>query len=318
MSSTVATSGAISYPFVGGDITDILVLYGGNSAERAVSVQSALRVIEAFSKTEHRTLSLDWSGEAPSTQMLGLAKACDAVFLALHGGTGEGGTLQQELEKNGVFHYTGSDATGSALALDKGKAKDAVAAVGVPVARGATWEPFDPPPAIPLPAIAKSLLGGSSVGLRRIEKHADLMSARSAEPILLEEYLPGREFTVGVLEGRTLPAVEIIPDGGVYDYEHKYTPGATRELCPAPIDATLDERLGALALLCFRALGLRDLARIDFKLNAQGKPCFLEANTLPGLTATSLLPLAARAAGLSFPTLCERLAALAAKRKRKP
>ena len=318
MSSTVATRRAISYSFVGGDITDILILYGGNSAERAVSVQSALRVIEAFSKTEHRVLSLHWSGETPSQVLLSLAQKSDAVFLALHGGTGEGGALQRALEQGGIFHYTGSDATGSALALDKARAKAAVAAVGVPVARGAVWEPFDPPPEISLPAIAKPLLGGSSVGLHHVRERADLLAARSSEPLLLEEYLPGREFTVSVLEGKTLPAVEIIPDGGVYDYEHKYTPGATRELCPAPIDAALAERLDALALSAFRALGLRDLARIDFKLNAQGEPCFLEANTLPGLTATSLLPLAAKTAGIPFPSLCDRLAALAAKRKRKP
>ena len=318
MSSTVATSRAASYPLVGGDVTDILVLYGGNSNERAVSVQSALRVIEALSKTEHHTVALDWSGKAPSEKILHLACESDAVFLALHGGTGEGGTLQRALEKNGIFHYTGSDAAGSARALDKSAAKAAVEMAGVPVARGATWEPFDPPPKISMPAIAKPLLGGSSVGLRHIQNAADLIAARAAEPILLEEYLPGREFTVGVLEDRALPVVEIIPDGGIYDYEHKYTLGATREICPAPIEAAKASHLQHLALTAFRALGLRDFARIDFKENGDGAPCFLEANTLPGLTATSLLPLAARTAGIPFPTLCERLAALAAKRKRKP
>ena len=120
------------------------------------------------------------------------------------------------------------------------------------------------------------------------------------------------------LNGRALPVTEIIPRGGLYDYEHKYTPGATRELCPAPIDRAKAEHLQALALCAFEALGLRDFARIDFKESQRGTACFLEANTLPGLTATSLLPLAAEANGIPFPRLCEFRADMAAKRKRKP
>ena len=127
--------------------------------------------------------------------------------------------------------------------------------------------------------------------------------------------MPGREFTVGILEGHALPVVEICPVGGAYDYYHKYTPGVTEELCPAPLTAAQSEALQAMACVAFAALDLRDFARIDFREDAKGQPCFLEANVTPGMTATSLLPLAAHAEGIEFPVLCERMALLAARRK---
>ena len=295
-----------------------MLLYGGNSSERAVSLQSGLRVIEAFAETEHTVTAHDWRGGVPDKGLLRLAQESDAVFLSLHGGDGEGGMLQTALESAGVFHYTGSDSKGAARALDKAIAKRYVAAAGVPVARGDVWQVGQAAPDVPYPAIAKPLFGGSSVGLTRIEAKTDLASLTCDEPLLVEEYLAGREFTVGILGNNALPAVEIIPGGGIYDYHHKYTEGATRELCPAPITKEKADRLCTLALRAFKALDLRDYARIDFKENAAGHPCFLEANTLPGLTVTSLLPLAAKAVGISFPALCEYMAACAAKRKRKP
>ena len=283
-----------------------------------MSVKSALQVIGALAETPHRAVAYDWSGGEPDDRLLHLARESDAVFLALHGGGGEGGELQAALEHAGIFHYTGSDAEGAALALDKAKAKACVAEAGIPVAQSAVWHPGEAPPNVTLPAIAKPLWGGSSVGLVSIKTPKELAAYRPSEPLLVEEYLPLREFTIGILDGKALPAVEIVPLGGVYDYEHKYTPGATRELCPAPIDREKAERLTALALGAFEVLGLRDFARIDFKENAEGVPCFLEANTLPGLTETSLLPLAAGAVGIPFTALCERMAKAAAKRKRKP
>ena len=303
-------------PCSGGDLIDILVLYGGNSAEREVSVQRAVCVIEAFSQTAHRVLSLDWRGKAPSERLLALAKEADAVFLALHGGSGEGGELQAALEQTHIFHYTGTGPSGAALALDKAAAKARMEEAGIPVAKGTVWNPLSPPPELSFPVIVKPRSGGSSVGLRCIEEGADLAVYRGGEPMLIEEYLPGREFTVGILDGEALPPVEIIPNGGVYDYRHKYEVGATRELCPAPLEKGKTEQLKDLALCAFKALGLRDFARIDFKENHHGEPILLEANTLPGLTKTSLLPLAAQTAGIPFPALCERMAALAAKRKR--
>lgn len=294
-----------------------MVLYGGNSTERAVSIKSALGVIEAFSTAHHRVIAYDWQGGTPSEDLLRLAGTCDAVFLALHGGDGEGGCLQAALESAGVFHYTGTGPAGAALALDKAKAKALVSRVGVPVARGAVWEPKAPPPEISLPAIVKPNCGGSSVGLKKVICHQDFTTLeRGDEPLLVEEYLGGREFTVGILGKTALPVVEIVPNGGVYDYAHKYTVGATREICPAALDGEQTANLKDLALRAFSALHLRDFARIDFKENAAGVPCFLEANTLPGLTETSLLPQAASAVGLSYLALCEHMAKAAAKRKR--
>lgn len=294
---------------------NILVLYGGNSTERAVSISSALRVIEAFAGTAHRVIACDYRGAVPSAPLLRLAGESDAVFLALHGGDGEGGVLQSALERAGLFHYTGTDARGAALALDKASAKRCVSEVGVPIAQGAIWQPGAPHPAIPLPAIVKPVFGGSSVGLKKVKSESELAACPLSEPLLMEEFLSGREFTVGILGDEALPAVEIIPRGGIYDYKHKYTAGATKEICPAPIDKEKAAMLKDFAMRAFRALGLRDFARIDFKENTEGTPCFLEANTLPGLTETSLLPLAASAAGISFPALIDRMAQAAAKRK---
>ena len=295
--------------------TNILVLYGGNSTERAVSISSAMRVIEAFADTAHRVIACDYRGAAPSAPLLRLARESDAVFLALHGGDGEGGVLQSALERAGIFHYTGSDARGASLALDKASAKQCVSEVGVPIAQGMVWQPGAPPPAIPLPAIVKPVFGGSSVGLKKAKRKSELAACCPNEPLLVEEFLSGREFTVGILGDTALPAVEIIPCGGIYDYKHKYTAGATKEICPAAIDKEKAALLREFAMRAFLALGLRDFARIDFKENDRGTPCFLEANTLPGLTPTSLLPQAAKGAGISFPVLIERMAQAAAKRK---
>ena len=294
----------------------IFLLYGGNSPERAVAVQGALRVIDAFAGSEHTVTAHDHRGGLPREEVLAAMRASDAVFLGLHGGEGEGGVLQSALETAGIFHYTGTAPAGAALALDKARARAAVEKAGVPIARGTVWMPDAPPPSVTLPVMAKPVSGGSSVGLCKINTAAELSALSPTDPLLLEEYLTGREFTVGVLEGKPLPPVEIIPHGGIYDYTHKYTPGATAELCPAPISEKQAQRLAALAMTAYHTLGLRDFARIDFKESANGTPCFLEANTLPGLTKTSLLPLAAGASGISYLTLCVRMASAAAKRKR--
>ena len=280
-----------------------------------MAIKGALRIIHAFAESEHRITAHDYRGGIPEDGMLDAMHRADAVLLALHGGEGEGGVLQAALEAAGIYHYAGTGPEGAALALDKASAKACVAGAGVPVAAGAVWQPQAPPPSVTFPAIAKPLSGGSSVGLLKLEKDAALAALSPTEPMLIEEYLAGREFTVGVLGDTALPAVEIVPHGGMYDYAHKYTVGACDELCPAPIDAAKANCLSKLALTAFHALGLRDFARIDFKENAAGVPCFLEANTLPGLTETSLLPLAAGAAGLSFTALCTSMAERAARRR---
>lgn len=292
----------------------ILVLYGGCSPEREVSVRSAQAVLGALAKTDHRTVAIDYRGTLDAPLLLA-AKEADAVFLVLHGGDEEGGVLQARLEEAGVFHYTGAAPVAAALALDKARAKTVVMQKSIPVAKSTVWHVGDTPPDFPLPAVLKPLCGGSSVGVCILHSADDLAACRPTAPMLLEEYLGGREYSVGILDGEALPAVELKPKSGFYDYRNKYTPGATDELCPAPLMPTQAAHLRHLALTAFSALGLRDVARIDFKETSEGVPCFLEANTLPGLTATSLLPLAAQAAGIDFPSLCERLCTLAAYRK---
>lgn len=293
----------------------IVVLYGGESDEREVSLQSGMRVAAALRSAGHQVMRVDHRIERLPAILSDL-RAADAVFLALHGGDGEDGSLQALLEQNGIFHYTGSAPRGAALAMEKAAAKICVAAKGVPVARGELLSLSASQPPFPFPVVLKPVSGGSSVGLRFVRTHREWRRIPPCEGVLCEEFLPGREFTVGILNGDALPAVEIRPIRGAYDYEHKYTVGASEELCPAPIDALRALQLAKLALTAFEALGLRDYARIDFREDGMGNPRFLEANTLPGMTETSLFPLAAKVAGVEFTALCERMSALAAKRKK--
>lgn len=254
---------------------------------------------------------------AISARMGRVLGASDAVFLALHGGEGEDGTLQQILENEGIFHYTGSQPAASALAMRKDAARDRVAAFGVPVARGAGIVKGEGVPvALSPPVVVKPVSGGSSVGLQILRTRQEADAFVAEDEVLCEEYLSGREYSVSVLSGVALPPVEIRPRGGVYDYYHKYTAGATDEICPVLLPPLAVEYLKTLARASFAALGLRDYARIDLREDASGMPHFLEANTLPGLTATSLLPLSAGVAGISLPLLCERISLLAAARKR--
>lgn len=293
----------------------IVIVYGGTSAERAVSLRSGARVYEAL-RARHRVTLLDYCGRLTRKALRQMREA-DAVFLALHGGDGEGGALQRTLEEAGIFHYTGTASEGAAVAMHKANAKARVASAHVPVASGVIWRPQEPRPALPpLPVAIKPLSGGSSIGLRIIKNEGMLRRYQPTEPMLCEAYLSGREYTVGVLNGIALPVVEILPRSGTYDYISKYTAGATEELCPAPITRQKRMLLENYATRAFTALSLRDFARIDFKEDSDGMPVFLEANTLPGLTETSLLPLAAAAAGMDFFSLCMRMVQMAAKRRR--
>lgn len=293
----------------------IAVVYGGLSAERAVSLSSGKCVAHALREAGETVSELRLDSALPDDTQREALLAADAVFLALHGGAGEDGSVQRRLEEWGVFHYTGSAACASALAMDKAAAKAAVQAVGVAVAEGAVLcEKRSAPFAYPF--IVKPLSGGSSVGLRVIDGEEAWGAVKWSEPMLCERLLPGREFSIGVLDGRALPPIEIRPRAGMFDYEHKYVRGKSEELCPAPVSSAERIALQNLSLLAFAALGLRDYARIDIKEGAAGEFCFLEANTLPGMTDCSLLPLAASRAGLGFAELCQYMAGLAAKRHR--
>jgi D-alanine-D-alanine ligase len=220
------------------------------------------------------------------------------------------------------MRYAGSDPTGSALAMDKHRAKERFVATGVPTAAWERWPADDAAVArLGLPLVVKPSKVGSTVGLTVLRDLAGLEAAvREAasydDEVLLEAFIPGREFTVGVLGDRALAVGEIIPSHEIFDYECKYTPGMTQEIFPAAVPATLASRMQELALGVHDALDLRDFSRVDFRLGADGVPLCLEANTLPGLTGTSLLPQSAAAVGIAFDELCDRICRLALARGR--
>ncbi len=301
----------------GGVFLQIAVLYGGVGEERDVSLLSGARMAAALRERGHTVWEMPIDAALPNEKELSAAREAHAVLLAFHGGAGEDGTLAALLEREGIFHYAGSRAEGARLAMDKLAAKRCVAACGVPVATTYEWRGEVPQTPPFLPIVVKPVQGGSSIGLSVVRDCAQWRAAASRAGVMCERYLPGREYSVAVLDGRALPPVLIEPIEGEYDYAHKYTAGATREICPAPLSAPQRVRLQNTALLAFSALGLRDLARIDLREDACGVPVFLEANTIPGMTETSLFPLAALRAGLSFGALCERLAAIAVDRKKK-
>lgn len=244
----------------------------------------------------------------------------DVVFLALHGGAGEDGRLQAMLDLAGLT-YTGSNHIASAAAMDKDTSKRLFRSIGVPTPE---WLLAPPPPADPAaaaaeaqrrlgwPAIVKPNKQGSTVGLSIVraanELAAAIERARSFDSeVMIEQFIPGRELTVAILEGTALPVGEIISAGEVFDYQAKYQPGAAREVFPADLPPAEAAELQRLALAAHRVLKLGVYSRIDFRRDAEGRFWCLEANSLPGLTATSLLPQAARAAGICFAELLERI-----------
>jgi len=346
----------------------ITVLMGGTSAERDVSLASGVRVAEALRSRGHEVLSVDTAHgilSAPDEQALLGGKvvktippdvqalvrlnaqlpstlrslpSTEVVFLALHGGQGEDGTLQALLDLTGV-PYTGSGHLASALAMDKDLSKHLFRTAGVPTANwlmapaaaaaegsgervagsgGANRDDFaaEVEKAIGLPLIVKPSKQGSTVGLSIVRDMADLWpaideAAKYDDEVMVEQFIPGRELTVGILGDDALPVGEIIPVHEIYDYECKYTAGMAKEIFPADLTAEETSTVQDLARRAFRALKLRGYARIDFRMSPDGVFYCLEANTLPGMTALSLIPQAAVAAGISFPELCERIVQLA-------
>ena len=255
-------------------------------------------------------------------------READVVVLGLHGGRGEDGTVQALLDLAGV-RYTGSGPLASALAMDKELSKQLFRAADVRTADwlmvragdDARWSTADAAGEVGLalgyPLVVKPSKQGSTVGLTVVKRPDDLAPAialafRYDDEVMLERFVPGREFTVGILGGEALPVGEIIPQKEIYDYECKYTPGMAVEVFPAQLDAETAGDLQEQARRAFAALKLRGCARIDFRLTPDGTSYCLEANTLPGMTETSLIPQAAAAAGLTFGELCERLVQLAA------
>jgi D-alanine-D-alanine ligase len=245
-------------------------------------------------------------------------RAAEMAFLALHGGEGEDGTIQAYLQLLGI-KYTGSGPLGSGIAMDKDVTKRLLRDAQVPtlpwrVARapGFVYDPDTIEDLVSIPCVVKPSREGSSVGLHVVKDREQLEAAvkdasQYDTEVMIERYAKGRELTVGILGDQALPPVEIRPKKGIYDYESKYTPGMTEYLCPAPLDEEVVAQMQAYALRAFKVLKLRGYARIDFIL-AQEQLWCLEANTLPGMTGTSLFPKAAAAVGISYPELCERIA----------
>lgn len=311
----------------------VAVLCGGIGAERKVSLLSGEAVYRALSDDGRRlnVKKIELTGRPGEIADLageyGAGKGL--VYLALHGEYGEDGTVQAELEKAGIV-YTGSDAAVSALAMDKERSKRALKAGGVPVARGFMVVKDTPEAAadavirrletegIALPVVVKPNGRGSSVGVTLVKKPKELAQALVAalaedRAALVEEYMRGTEITVSVLDGTALPIVELAPKQEFYDYQAKYLVDTTEYYCPARFDAAKTAEIQRLAVSAWRALGLRDAARIDFIVGADGMIA-LEANTLPGMTSHSLLPKAAGVDGLDFAGLCWRICEIAARR----
>jgi len=328
----------------------VAVLFGGTSEERDVSVASGAEVVKALRAAGHQVVAADTAagmlGAAEEQRLLsaGVAsvppdqKALDVlstgspthiteapefegtevVFLALHGGAGEDGRLQALLELVGI-PYTGSGPMGSAIAMDKDIAKRLFrdAAVPTPDWLMAPADPVLVGERLGYPLVVKPSKQGSTVGLTVVKREEELAAAveeayRFDDEVMLERFIPGRELTVGILAGEALPVGEIIPKHEIFDYECKYQEGMAEEIFPAP-DLTEEQvrQIQLLALRAHEALKLGAYSRVDFRMDELGGFWCLEVNTLPGMTRNSLLPKAARAAGISFPELCDRICRLA-------
>jgi D-alanine-D-alanine ligase len=331
----------------------VMLLAGGDTAERDVSLSSSRGIAKALRESGHRVLVCDparphiapteydeaifgdakISAEPPVIDIdIAAARAAfvklllqaetfkvDVVFMGLHGGAGENGTIQGILEYLGI-PFTGSSATACAHAMDKQRAKILAEAAGVPVPPGLHFEASALAAGtleqqvrefVGLPAVVKPNSQGSSVGLTIVDKFSDLdAAARHAltcdDSVLVERYIEGRELTQAVLEdGPDTPVLEIRPKGGLYDYFHKYQSGNTEYLVPAPIDASVARAVRESSKTTFAALGLSVYSRIDFRLDSNNRHYMLEANTLPGMTPLSLVPKACDAAGMSYVELCD-------------
>ncbi len=295
----------------------IAVLKGGPGSERPVSLASAAGVAGALRKLGAEVVEIDVTDSA-----FELPPGIDVAFNVIHGTYGEDGRLQRELEKRGV-PYTGEGVLGSELAFDKIKSKERFVAAGVPTAK---YEivPAGLTPTLPVPFVIKAPKEGSSVGVFVVKTEAEVApavasAAAFAEELLVEEFVVGRELTVGILGDLALPVIEIRPREGFYDFNNKYPflsqgKGAADHYCPAPLDAEETALVQKTALAAHRALGLQVYSRVDVLLTADGVPVVLEINTIPGMTESSLLPEAAAAVNISYPHLCEKILELSLSR----
>lgn len=335
----------------------IAVFMGGTSAERDVSLVSGLAVVDNLKAGGHEVIAIDPArGFTPlnndelkaieeidenppennglrqyadenivQTVMSGELKKVDIVFLILHGGVGEDGTIQAMLDLVNV-PYTGSGVMGSAIAMDKLISKKLFIADNIPTpeyfvlenCQNITLDSIDVKirSRIGYPIIVKPISQGSSVGLTLVNSRKDLQKALDLgfqydNRLLCEKYIAGRELTISILGDEALPAAECIPEGGLYDYEHKYTDGRTEYICPTVLTDEIRQQVSNLGLKAFKALNCSGFGRVDFRLSDDDQLYCLEVNTLPGMTSHSLVPKAARAKGMTFPQLVEKICLIA-------
>ncbi len=330
----------------------IAVLFGGTSEERDVSIASAAQVIPALRGLGHEVVAVDAATgrltggaeqklltagvapEPPSDSVLANMREAaltlqdstadlrdvDVVFIALHGGAGEDGRTQAVLDLAGLT-YTGSNHIASGTAMDKDLSKRLFRAAGVPTADWLMTPVLarDVGETLGWPVVVKPNKQGSTVGLTIVRAESQLhpaieLAERFDDEVMVERFIPGRELTVGILEGRALPVGEILVEREIFDYAAKYQKGGAREIFPADLPGEATARIQSLALCAHNALKLGVYSRIDFRMDPSGNFWCLEANSLPGMTAASLLPQAARAAGIDFPQLCERICRAALRR----
>ncbi len=332
----------------------VVVLAGGTSTEREVSLISGSGIYKALKKNGHAAILLDvYLGYEGSTEgifereydwaenigaiseqnpdleqikalrpdgdknffgpnVLALCREADAVFMALHGANGEDGKLQACFELMGI-PYTGTDFVSAAMAMDKGITKDIFKAYNIPTPVGIRLKKGETESVrVPFPCIVKACCGGSSVGVCLARNEEEYEAAKEEafrydNEAVIEQYITGREFSVGVMDGEALPVIEIAPKQGFYDYKNKYQAGSAVETCPANLSEEQTKRMQAIAEKVFEALRLKNYARMDFMMDGEGNMYCLEANTLPGMTPTSLLPQEAAAVGISYEQLCERI-----------
>lgn len=339
----------------------VVVLAGGISTERDVSLSSGTMIYRALKKRGHQAILLDvylgyewvpsaegetidsifdrdkdWAEtlgsiaeENPDIELIkamrpdgeknffgpnviAICQVADVVFMALHGENGENGKIQACFDLMGIT-YTGTDYVSSALSMDKGLSKELFACHGIPTPAGIRLKKGQKQEkTVPFPCIVKACCGGSSVGVSIAFKAEEYEKALQEaflydDEVIVEQYIEGREFSVGVMDGRALPIIEIAPLQGFYDYKNKYQPGSTIETCPAQLSEEKTKEIQDYAEQAFRALRLKNYARMDFMMNKAGEVFCLEANTLPGMTPTSLLPQEAAAEGVSFEELCEKI-----------
>lgn len=300
----------------------IAVLMGGPGAERDVSLASGKAVLKALTDA-----GFDATGVDVTTHSLDLPPGTELAFNVIHGTFGEDGEVQDLLEAQGI-PYTGAGSVSSKLAINKSLAKEKFLAAGVPTPRSETIQLSPgllPQITIKAPLVIKPPLEGSSVGVQIVHEQDEVPGAllKAAEKygeVLIEEFVQGKELTVTILNGEALPIVHIIPPDGDYDFSSKYpwlTGGkGSQYICPADLDLETTMAVQAAAVAAYQALGIEVYARVDVLLNEHNEPFVLEANTIPGMTETSLLPKSAAAAGIHFPDLCKTIAELSLQQDR--